>query len=122
MSNTEILDILTKNCNTISTQEAGQATKCNKNTGNSNSKSTNVDKWMVNNNKINYFLPGPSEENDKKQIAEIIQQLQRDFKDVFNGIGCFDGTFLLQVEPDSKPFQTPLEHIAYALQSLSMRS
>ena len=44
---------------------------------------------------INYFLPDPDHDNDKRVNADIKQQLQRDFKDVFIGIGCFDGTFLL---------------------------
>ena len=44
-------------------------------------------------NKINYFLLGPSQNNNKRGRAEIMQQLKRDFKDVFTGIGCFDGTF-----------------------------
>ena len=46
----------------------------------------------------------------------MTQQLQRDFKDVCNGIGCFDGTFSLEVRPNSKPYQAPLRNIAYALQ------
>ena len=45
-----------------------------------------------------------------------MQQLQRDFIDVFTKIGCFDQTFSLQVKPDSKSYQVPLRHVAYALQ------
>ena len=41
-------------------------------------------------NTMNYFHPGPNQDNDKTVSAEITQQLQRDFKDVFNGIGYFD--------------------------------
>ena len=67
-------------------------------------------------NTINYFLPGPNQDNDKRVSAEITQQLQRDFKDVFTGIGCFDGAFSLQKIPDSKLDQAPLKHVAYALQ------
>ena len=48
--------------------------------------------------------------------AEILQQLKRDFKHLFTRIGWFDGTFSLQVKPDSKPCQAPLRHVAYALQ------
>ena len=36
-------------------------------------------------NTINYFLLGPNQDNDKRVRAEITQQLQRDFKDVFTG-------------------------------------
>ena len=67
-------------------------------------------------NTINYFLPGPNQDNDKTVSAETTQQLQRDFKDVFTGIGCFDGMFSLQVKPDCKPYQVPPGHAAYALQ------
>ena len=58
-------------------------------------------------NKMNYFLQGPIQDNDKKVSAEIMQQPQRNIKIVFIKIGYFDGTFLLQVKPDSKPYQAP---------------
>ena len=67
-------------------------------------------------NTVNYFLPGPNQDNDKRVSAAIIQQLQRDFKDVFTGIGCFDGLFALQVKPDSKPYLASLRFVDYALQ------
>ena len=35
---------------------------------------------------------------------------------ILNGIGCFDGTFSLQLKLDSKPYQVPLRCLAYALQ------
>ena len=54
-------------------------------------------------NTINYFLPGPNQDNNKRASAEITQQLERDFKDVFTGIGYFDGIFSLHIKPDSKP-------------------
>ena len=46
-------------------------------------------------NKINYFLPGTSQDNDKRVSAKLMQQQQRDFKDVFTGIVSFDGKFSL---------------------------
>ena len=52
----------------------------------------------------------------KRAIDEIAQQIQREFKDVFNGIRYFDGTFSLQVKPDSKPYQAPPRCVAYVLQ------
>ena len=57
------------------------------------------------NRKLNFSLPGPNQDNDKIVSAEITQQLQRDFKDVLTGIGCFDEAFSWQVKPDSKPCQ-----------------
>ena len=62
---------------------------------------------MVSDNEIKYFLPGLKQENDKQVGAEITQYLQRNFKDVFNGKGCFDRTISLQVKADSKPYQYP---------------
>ena len=35
---------------------------------------------------------------------------------LFNGIGCFEGTFSFQLKPDSKPYQAPPRYVAYALQ------
>ena len=48
---------------------------------------------LSNNNEIKYFLPGPSKEGNKKASTEITKQLQKEFEDVFTGIGCFYGTF-----------------------------
>ena len=67
-------------------------------------------------NKIHYILLGPSQHNNNRVSAEIMQQLQRDFKDVFTRIGCFDATFSLQVQTDRKPYQVPPSCVAYALQ------
>ena len=38
-------------------------------------KTNNVDKPMVNNDEINYFLPGHSQNNDKRASAVLTQQL-----------------------------------------------
>ena len=51
-----------------------------------------------------------------KKSAGITQQPQRDFEDVFNGTGCFEGTFSLQLKPDSKPYQVPQRCMVYELQ------
>ena len=50
------------------------------------------------------FLSGLSYDSNKKRSAETTQQVHKEFKDVFNGIVCFDGTFSLQIKLDSKPF------------------
>ena len=70
---------------------------------------------MVNNNKTNYFLPDPNQDNEKKARAKIMKQWQKDFKDDFSKIGCFDGMFTLQIK-HSKSYQVPLWCVAYALQ------
>ena len=66
-------------------------------------------------NKINYFLLVPGQDNHRRVSAEIMQQLQRYFKDMFTGIGCFDGTLSLQIKPDSKLCQASPRHVAYVL-------
>ena len=76
-------------------QETDRAEKCYTNTD-SISKSNNTDKPMVNNkssNTTDYFLPGPNHDSDYRVSAEITQQCQRDFEDVFNRLGSFGGTF-----------------------------
>ena len=65
---------------------------------------------------IEYFLLGLSYDTDKKRSAETTQQLHRDFEDAFNGIGCLNGTFSLQLKLDSKPYQAPPRCMACALQ------
>ena len=68
------------------------------------SKFENKDKPMVidrQHNTISYFLPGPNQENDKQVSLEITQQIQKEFKEVFNGMSCFNGMFSLQLKPGS---------------------
>ena len=116
----EALGILTINCNTIESRETDSLENCKTNmrqeinatekllTNTDGSKFEIEDKPMVNdnnNNSIKYFLPGLNSDADKEASFTITQWLQREFKDVFNSIGCFDGTFPLQATPDSKPYQ-----------------
>ena len=46
----------------------------------------------------------------------MTQKIHDTFGDVFNGIGCFEGTFSLQLRPDSKPYQVPSRCVVYVLQ------
>ena len=57
-------------------------------------------------------------EVDKRKSTELIQKINNVFDNVFNGIGCFEGTFLLQLKSDSKPYQMPPRCVAYVLQKL----
>ena len=43
------------------------------------------------------FISGPSYGSNMKRSTETIEQLHKIFKDVFNGIGCLDDTFSLQL-------------------------
>ena len=46
----------------------------------------------------------------------MTQEIHKTFGNVFNGIGCFKGTFSLQLKPDSKPYQAPPRCMPYVLQ------
>ena len=46
----------------------------------------------------------------------MMQKIHDAFGNVFNGIGCFKGTFSLQLKPDSKPYQVPPRLVAHMLQ------
>ena len=74
------------------------------------------------NNLTNHFLSSPNVEVDKKKSIELTHKIHNVFDDVFNGIGCFKGTFSLQLKSDSKPYQAPLRHVAYVLQNHSRMS
>ena len=67
---------------------------------------------------INYFYSSDNTVADKSKSSAMTQRIHETFGDVFNGIGCFKGTFSLQLKLDSKPYQVPPRCIAYALQKL----
>ena len=46
----------------------------------------------------------------------MMQKIHETFSYIFNGIGCFEGTFSLQLKPNSKRYQVPCRHVAYVLQ------
>ena len=70
------------------------------------------------NESINYFYSSANTEADTRESDAMTQKIYNTFGNVFNGIGCFKSTFSLQLKPDSKPYQAPPRHIAYALQKL----
>ena len=55
-------------------------------------------------------------DTDKRSSIAMTQSIHSRFGNIFNGIGCFKGTFSLQLKQDSKPYQAPPRHVAYALQ------
>ena len=106
----------TKESNT--NQETGGAAKCCATTDSISKSTKNSTKSMVNTNAnkpTNYFLSGPNCDIDKKKSAEWTQQTRKEFNDLFDGIGCFEGTFSLQVKLDSRPYQVPPRCVAYVL-------
>ena len=68
------------------------------------------------NNLTNYFFSSPNVEADKRKSIKLMQRIHNVFGNVFNGIGCFEGTFSLLLKPDSKPYQAPPRCVAYTLQ------
>ena len=66
---------------------------------------------------INYFYPSNNTDTDKSKNAAMTQRIHEMHGKVFNVIGGLEGTFS-QLKPDSKPYQVPPRHIAYALQKL----
>ena len=67
-------------------------------------------------NTINYFTSSSNTDADKRKSSEMKQIIYDKFGDVFNSIGCFKGTFSLQLKPDSRLYQTPPRYAVYALQ------
>ena len=70
------------------------------------------------NNLTNYLFCSPDVEADKRKSIELMQRIHKVFGNVFNGIGCFKGTFSLQLKHASKPYLVPPRCVMYALQKL----
>ena len=92
-----------------SNMDAGAITK--QDTNSQNSQNTT-------NKSIDYFYSLSNIDEDKTNSSVMMHKIHEKFSNVFNGIGCFKGTILLQLKPDSKPYQVPPRHVAYALQKL----
>ena len=88
----------------------------NNNTGIINKQDINGQSEQSNPNmSINYFYSLNNIDADKRSSSAMMQSIHMRFDSVFNGIGCFKGTFPLQLKPDSKPYQAPPRCVAYAL-------
>ena len=106
-------------CKTNIEQEmhAGEKGCANTDTDSKTKQGANSQNSQNNANKsINYFFSSSNVDAVKRKSSEMMQTIQDTFGDVFNGIGCFEGTFSLQLKPDSKPYQAPCRHVAYVLQ------
>ena len=102
-------------------QETHGAVKCCANTDSISNSINNSTKSMVDTNKSKqnkpskYFLLVPSYNTGKRKSTELKQQIHKEFNIVFNGIGCFEGTFSLQLKLDNRLYQAPPRHMAYVL-------
>ena len=76
--------------------DAGVITKQDANTQNNQHNS---------NKSINYFYSSNNIDADKRKSSAMMQKIHKTFGNVFNGIGCFKGTFSLQLKPNSKSYQ-----------------
>ena len=68
------------------------------------------------NKSINYFYSSNNTDSDKRKSDAMTQKIHKTYGNVLNGIGCFEGTFSLQLKPNSKPYQVPPRCMAYVLQ------
>ena len=89
-------------------QEKDRRWKCYINTDSISKFGNNSKKLKVKTNpnkQTKCFFAGPSSESNKRKGDESTQQIHKEFEDVFNGIGCLEGTFSLQPKSNSKPYQ-----------------
>ena len=120
MPDTAVLNII--NLNIESTQ--AEISECKSNIGQEThvvaEGSTNMDTGIItkqdangqndqnNSNKsINYFYSSNNIDADRRKGSAMTQKIHKIFGNVFNCIGCFEGTFSLQLKPNSKPYQAP---------------
>ena len=75
--------------------DAGVITKQDANAQNDQNKS---------NKSITYFYLPNNIEADKRKSSTIMQKIHETFGSIFNGIECFEGTFSLQLNPNSKTY------------------
>ena len=59
------------------------------------------------NNSVNYFFFSSNTVADKRQSSKMTQKIHNRFGNVFNDTWCFEGTFSLQLKPNSKPYKAP---------------
>ena len=62
------------------------------------------------------FFPGSNQDNDKRMSVEITQQLQRDFDNVFTGMGALMGHFHYWLNQIANYLRQLWEILAYSLQ------
>ena len=67
-------------------------------------------------NIFSYFRSSANIEADKKASSLIMQRTYIEFRGVFTGIGCFEGTIKLRVKEGSHLYQAPSRRVACALQ------
>ena len=64
---------------------------------------------------LDYFWSSINRAADKRVSQVLMQKIHNEFSNVFSGVGCFEGTFRLQVKEGSKPYQTQKQQIILPL-------
>ena len=59
--------------------------------------------------------PAQAEQQIREQVRYLTNHIHSEFSDV-SGIGCFEGTFSLQMRGGSPPYQALSKRVAYILQ------
>ena len=123
--NVDSIQVEIAECKSNREQETHAVTESCTNTdaGVINKQNANCQKDQNNSNKsINYFFSSSNRMADKRKSNKMTQRIHNRFGNVFNGIGCFEGTFSLWLKPNSKPYQTPPRCVAYVLQIIQGRT
>ena len=110
--NIDSIQAIRAKCKTNMEQEAKTTAQNIDNKQDTNSHSHPCDKHIS----INYCHSSNNIDADKISSITMTQSIHSRFGNVFNGIGCFKGTFSLQLKLDSKPYQAPPRCVTYVLQ------
>ena len=62
-----------------------------------------------------YFRSRTHREVDKEESGILTMKINKDFNDIFTGIGCFKDTFKMQVTEGKHLYQVPQKGVDYAL-------
>ena len=119
--NIDSIQVEVADCKTNIKQEMHAVSKgcTNMDTGVNTQQDANGQNDQNNSNKsINYFVSSTNIDADKRKSISMTQKIHDTFGDIFNCIGCFKGTFSLQLKPGSRPYQVPPRCVAYALQKI----
>ena len=118
MPDIELLSILKIMCDVVEGQQADRkfdsqtmepssAPSCKANTD-WERRSDNMDVININSNMPDFFRSSMVREVGKRDNQLITQSIHNEFSDVFTGIGCFNGTFRLQVKKAASHTGHPL--------------
>ena len=62
-----------------------------------------------------YFSSSENKASDKGAREVLTNKIHNEFSDVFAGIVCFEGMFILQLLDGSQPYEVPPRREAYTL-------